>query len=101
MSAGRIDKRLVSLTVPASQEAEQYQALRLKLERLQRARETKVIAITSPGARDGKTVTAINLAGAFTSGSNVRVLLIEADLRRPAVAGYLGIGGQNAPGLAD
>lgn len=95
------DKRLVSLTAPASMEAEQYQALRLKLEHLQRERNVRVVGVTSPGARDGKTVTAINLAGALAEGSNAKVLLIEADLRRPAVATYLGLGDATKPGIAE
>jgi tyrosine-protein kinase len=87
----RIDKRLVSVTAPSSMEAEQYQALRLRIERLQAVRDLKVLAITSPGAKEGKTVTAINLAGALARGSNTRVLLIEADVRRPAIGRYLRI----------
>jgi capsular exopolysaccharide synthesis family protein len=101
MFRSNIDKRLVTLTAPASMEAEQYQALRLKLEHLHRERDVRVIGITSPGARDGKTVTAINLAAALAEGSNARVLLIEADLRRPAVSRYLALGDEARPGLAE
>src|SRR5262245_44526317 len=93
-----IDKRLVTLTAPASMEAEQYQALRLKLEHLQRERNVRVIGVTSPGARDGKTITAINFAAALAEGSHARVLLIEADLRRPAVWRYLGLNHTATPG---
>jgi len=60
-----------------------------------------VIGVTSPGARDGKTVTAINLAAALAEGSNARVLLIEADLRRPAVSRYLALADESKPGLAE
>lgn len=101
MFRSNIDKRLVTLTAPASMEAEQYQALRLKLEHLHRERDVRVVGVTSPGARDGKTVTAINLAAALAGGSNARVLLIEADLRRPAVAKYLALGDEARPGLAE
>ena len=94
-----IDRRLVSVTAPSSMEAEQYQALRIKLERMARARDLKTIAITSPGARDGKTVTAINVAGALARGSTARVLLIEGDVRRPAVGKYLGLTTEDQPGL--
>ena len=55
-------------------------------------REVRTIAVTSPGAADGKTVTAINLAGALGHGAQTRVLLIDADLRRPAVAEQLHVG---------
>lgn len=87
--AHRLDKHLVSLTEPASFAAEQYQGLRLKIERLSHERGAKVIAVTSPAAGDGKTVTSINLAGAL--GSGARVLLIDADLRQPAIISRLGV----------
>src|SRR5687767_7136421 len=95
----RPDSHLVSLNAPSSFAAEQYQGLRLTLERLARSRDAKVFAVTSPAAGDGKTVTAINLAGALARGSDARVLLIDADLRRPTVATRLGIEYQH--GLAD
>ena len=92
--------QLVSLTNPASFAAEQYQNLRLKIERLRQSRDLRVIAITSPGAADGKTVTSINLAGALARGSASRVLLIDADLRRPEVANQLHLGNDGF-GFAD
>ena len=85
----KLDTHLVSLTAPASFAAEQYQGLRLTMERLARSRDVRVVAITSPAAGDGKTVTAINLAGALARGGDERVLLIDADLRRPSVARQL------------
>jgi succinoglycan biosynthesis transport protein ExoP len=92
--------QLVSLTNPASFAAEQYQNLRLKIERLRQTRDLRVIAVTSPGAADGKTVTSINLAGALARGSASRVLLIDADLRRPEVANQLRLG-TDGLGFAD
>lgn len=96
----RFDKRLVSLNAPASFAAEQYQGLRLTIERLGRARGAQVIAVTSPAAGDGKTITAINLAGALARGSEARVLLVDADLRRPSIASQLALEA-GAKGLAD
>jgi capsular exopolysaccharide synthesis family protein len=95
-----LDTHLVSLTAPASFAAEQYQGLRLTIERLARSRDMKVIAISSPAAGDGKTVTAINLAGALARGGDDRVLLIDADLRRPSVARQLALTDART-GLAD
>jgi polysaccharide biosynthesis transport protein len=92
--------QLVSFTNPASFAAEQYQNLRLKIERLRQSRDLRVIAITSPGAADGKTVTSINLAGALARGAAARVLLIDADLRRPEVANKLRLGSDGL-GFAD
>ena len=95
-----LDTLLVSLTAPASFAAEQYQGLRLTVERLARARDVRTIAVSSPAAGDGKTVTAINLAAALARGSDERVLLVDADLRRPSVARLLAIPGGGL-GLAD
>ena len=92
--------KLVSFTNPASFAAEQYQNLRLKIERLRQTRDLRVIAVTSPGASDGKTVTSINLAGALARGAASRVLLIDADLRRPEVANQLHLG-TDGVGFAD
>jgi capsular exopolysaccharide synthesis family protein len=92
--------QLVSLTSPASFAAEQYQNLRLKIERLRQTRDLRVIAVTSPGASDGKTVTSINLAGALARGVESPVLLVDADLRRPEVANQLHLDGSGA-GFAD
>jgi capsular exopolysaccharide synthesis family protein len=90
MAHTQLDPHLVALTAPSSFAAEQYQGLRLTIERLGRARTLQIIAITSPAAGEGKTLTAINLAGALARGSdNARVLLIDGDLRRPAVARQL------------
>src|SRR5687767_7062805 len=96
----RLNTHLVSLTNPASFAAEQYQNLRMKIERLRQTRDLRVIAITSPGASDGKTVTSINLAGALARGAASRVLLIDADLRRPEVARQLRMDA-SAAGFAD
>jgi capsular exopolysaccharide synthesis family protein len=79
------------LAPPGSFAAEQYQNLRLNVERLQQSRGVRVLAITSPGTNDGKTLTSINLAAALARGPAMRVLLIDADLRRPSVGRQLGL----------
>lgn len=94
------DPHLVSLTAPGSFAAEQYQGLRLRIERMARARGLRTIAVSSPAAGDGKTTTAINLAGALADDRAARVLLVDGDLRRPAIAGQLALPAA-APGFAD
>jgi len=101
MSKHKFDSRLVTLTNPESFAAEQYQGLRLTVERLGRMHETQVIAVTSPAAGEGKTVTSINLAGALARGSDARVLLIDADLRRPSIGKTLGLLDGHTNGFAD
>jgi capsular exopolysaccharide synthesis family protein len=101
MAKTRVDPHLVTLTSSGSFAAEQYQGLRLTMERLRRERTLQVIAVTSPAAGEGKTLTAINLAGALARGADdARVLLIDADLRRPAVARQLAMD-PIAQGLTD
>jgi capsular exopolysaccharide synthesis family protein len=94
-----LNSRLVSFTSPGSFAAEQYQGLRLTIERLTKTRGSQVLAITSPAAGEGKTLTAVNLAGALARESDGRVLLIDADLRRPSIAATLGL--ETSPGLTD
>jgi len=95
----QVDDHMVSLVAPSSLEAEQYRALRHVIEQKHRTENMSVIAISSPGGGDGKTTTAINLAGALAQAPDARVLLIEADLRRPSIGALLGLGDPNAAGL--
>jgi protein-tyrosine kinase len=96
-----VDPSLVSLKAPTSFAAEQYQGLRMTVEQLKRLRDVRLVAVTSPSAGDGKTVTAINLAAVLSSGEGGRVLLIDADMRRPAIAPRLGIDNPAPRGLVD
>lgn len=101
MSIELLDPYLVSLKAPSSFAAERYQGLRMTVERLKALRDVRVVAVTSPGAGDGKTVTSINLAGALAHGAKARVLLIDADLRRPTVATRLRLDDSDTRGLVD
>ena len=91
--SNRVEALLVSLLDPASFEAEQYRVLRHVVETLRKGANLQVVAVTSPGIGDGKTTTAINLAGALAQSASARVLLVDMDLRRPAVARRLGLAG--------
>lgn len=97
-----LDSRLVSLLKPGSFEADQYRMLRYAVERACPPEGSRVIAVTSAVPGDGKTLTAVNLAGSIARGGQARVLLVDADLRRPAVAQTLGRGGvRRGWGLVD
>ena len=96
-----VDEHLVSLVAPATFEAEQYRALRYTIEQLHKARDLRVVAVSSPGVGDGKTTTAINLAGSLAQARDARVLLVDADLRSPSLASLLALGGPDGPGLVN
>jgi capsular exopolysaccharide synthesis family protein len=98
---GEIAEQLVSLVAPNSYTADQYRTVRHSVERLRRECGLHVLAMTSPTPGDGKTVTTLNLAGALAQGHDARVLVVDADLRRPSVARYLGLDFQASPGLSD
>jgi capsular exopolysaccharide synthesis family protein len=70
------------------------------LERRRLEASAGVFAVSSAAAGEGKTTTAINLAGALAQGHETRVLLIDADLRLPSVAAQLGLPA-DLPGLVD
>jgi capsular exopolysaccharide synthesis family protein len=98
--ADGIDAHLVSLLDPISPWAEQYRTLRYIVEQAHRIEQVSIIAVSAPALGDGKTTTAINLAGALAQASDARVVLIDADLRRPALHRYLGLG-EARRGLVD
>lgn len=96
-----IDEHLVTLVRRSAPEAEQYNSLRYALEKARGDATSHVLAVTSPVVGDGKTTTSINLAGALAHRRDARVLLVDADLRCPAVARALGLSGASQPGLVD
>jgi protein-tyrosine kinase len=101
----RIDPHLVSLVAPDSIEAEQYRGLRYVVEHMRKPGDGRgtLVAVCSPVSGDGKSVTAINLAGSLAQDREARVLLIEVDLRRPAVTigNHLTLRRSTGPGLVD
>lgn len=96
MPSPRVDDHLVSLLDPTSFAAEQYRSLRDLLERLHDS--VSLLAVTSPVDGDGKTMTAINLAGALAYAPGARILIADLDLRAPSVGERLGLGDER-PGL--
>src|SRR2546428_13293794 len=96
-----LDPHLVSLVAPASFEAEHYRPLRARLETRHEGKALQVLAVTSAAVGDGKTTTAINLAGALAQSREARVLLVDSDLRRPSVGLQLGLEDPRGAGLAD
>jgi capsular exopolysaccharide synthesis family protein len=83
--------RLVALSDPKSLGAEKFRALVTRLENLRYQRELKSVQITSSVISEGKSLVSANLAVTLARYTKSKVLLIEGDLHRPAVASMLGL----------
>jgi capsular exopolysaccharide synthesis family protein len=85
------DYRIRAVLDPQTLIGEQYRMLRAKLSQLQKQRGLKSLLVTSSVPVEGKTFTACCLAGVFAQEPGKRVLLIDADLRKPRVGYNLGM----------
>jgi len=83
--------------------AEAYRALRANISFSSIDKPVKTILVTSAGPREGKTTTAVNL-GIIMAQAGKRVLIVDADFRRPSLHHLFGFSpnGKGAlPGLSN
>ena len=78
--------------------SEAYQTVRASVELSSEKRRAKTLAITSSRAGEGKSTTALAMARDAAAAGR-KVLLIDADMRRPSVHKMLGL--QKIPGLSN
>jgi protein-tyrosine kinase len=78
---------------------ERFRTLRSRLYKIASTRKLKRVLITSSVAAEGKTFVASNLAQSIVQQPELRVLLIDADLRSSRL--HLLFGTQSCPGLSD
>jgi capsular exopolysaccharide synthesis family protein len=91
LAEGRsLDPLLCAYFRPQSAEAEAYRGVRTALYFSSAGAGYKLLQITSPTSGDGKTTLAANLAVSIAQ-SGKRVLLVDADLRRPRVHAVFGL----------
>src|SRR5271169_4350447 len=83
------EHRLVTITNPNSPGSEMFRVLSTKLAHMRRKRTLKRLLITSAVGDEGKSVVSVNLAFTLAKRTGERVLLIEADLRRPTASALL------------
>jgi polysaccharide biosynthesis transport protein len=98
---GSGDRREVELTLlkrPASELAEAYRAMRTAVLLSTSPRPPQVMVMTSAQPSEGKTCTSLNLALALAQ-RRVRVLVVDADFRKPGVAQAMGM--SNEKGLSN
>jgi protein-tyrosine kinase len=90
---------LVAYHDPQSVEAEIFKVLRTNLLFPAKGRPPKSIMITSAMPGEGKSFVAANLAISIANGVEEHVLLVDADVRRPSIHQYFGLG--QTGGLCD
>lgn len=94
-----MDPRLLSYYDPDSYIAEQYRTMRTNFLSLREEKKFKTCLLTSALHDEGKSLTALNFAIACAELSEKKILLIDADLHKPALHYYLNV--QFEDGLAD
>lgn len=89
---------LITISNPRSPIAEAYRALRTNLEFSNLDKSLRTVLVTSASAEEGKSTTLANLAVTIAQ-SGKRVVLVDADLRRPTQHQIFGL--KNNAGLTD
>lgn len=79
------------MTLEANKASAPYDVMRTNLLHEMRSKNWRRVAITSPGRQCGKTTVCLNLAYSLARQRDIRVMVVELDLRQPAIARILGI----------
>ena len=96
---GEIDTHLVAYFDRMSPLSEQYRTLRTNLRSSDPASPPKTVVVTSSIPEEGKSITVLNLAVTCADDPDARVVVVDADLRKPSVHRYFGL--DNQRGLSD
>ena len=96
ISGREIDTHMVTLLVPMATASESYRALRTSIQFSRPDVVVQTILVTSANPAEGKSTTAANL-GMVLAQAGRRVLLVDADLRKPTLHRKLGL--SREPGL--
>lgn len=92
LNAAHLEASRIVAHGSSSQHGRYYDMLRTQVLQEMDKKSWQFLAVTSPTAGCGKTVTACNLAMSIARLPERSVLLVDLDLRKPMVANYLGLG---------
>jgi protein-tyrosine kinase len=95
LNAARLESRRIISYDVADQRSKSFDVLRTQVLQEMDRKHWQVLAVTSPSAGCGKTLTAINLAISIARQPERAALLVDMDLRKPQVTRRLGIGCEN------
>ena len=84
---------LITISEPRSPISEAYRALRTNLDFASLDRALKTLVVTSAGVGEGKSTTLANLA-VVSAQAGRKVVLVDADLRRPTLHQIFGLGNE-------
>jgi capsular exopolysaccharide synthesis family protein len=87
----RLHPLLVAGLAPKSLAAEQYRTLRTRIAHTEGANALRTVLVTSPQKGEGKSITAANLALTMAQELQRRVVIVEADLRKPSLQHLFGL----------
>jgi protein-tyrosine kinase len=91
LNAAHLERCRIVAHGSSSEHGRYYDMLRTQVLQEMDKKSWQFLAVTSPTAGCGKTVTACNLAMSIARLPERSVLLVDLDLRKPMVANYLGI----------
>ena len=97
--AVRLSRSLVAAAASESAAAEQYRALCARIVHADQNAPTNIILVTSPGAGEGKSITAANLALTMAREYQRPTCIVDANLRSPRLRELFGL--PDGPGLSD
>jgi Mrp family chromosome partitioning ATPase len=99
VTPGSVSPVVAATVISRSDVSEQFRILRFRVQRIGEQRPFRCIGMMSATPGEGKTISALGLAHALSQLPNCRVLLLEADVRRPSVERHLSI--PKAAGLGE
>jgi capsular exopolysaccharide synthesis family protein len=94
LKSGKLSLEKMSIDEPSFPFSESYRTIRTAILLSTPETAPKNLLITSASPKEGKTVTAINLAITLAAQSSTRVLLVDADLRRPRIHSVFDLNGE-------